>query len=89
MRCPHCNAAKTGVRKTKEFVSESMPDPVNQRRRVCLSCEKPFYTYEVYSHDWRKVTQIMESADLLEQLSGLIRTRLKIKSAKPKKDEEP
>ena len=79
MKCPHCDCPKTKVRKSKEVVHESLPDPSKQRRRTCSDCHKPFYTYEVYSSDWRRLLQLMESADLLEEMSGLIRTRLKIK----------
>ena len=75
MNCPHCGA-RSCVKKTKEVLHDSLPDPSLQRRRKCLTCEKPFYTYEVYSSDWRRLQQLMESADLLEEMSGLIRTRL-------------
>ena len=70
---------------------ESLPDASKQRRRSCLHCQKPFYTYEVYSSDWRRLLQLMESADLLEEMSGLIRTRLKIlpTNKKAKKQELP
>lgn len=75
MNCPHCNE-RSCVKKTKQVTHESLPDASLQRRRKCLSCDKPFYTYEVYSQDWRRLLQLMESADLLEEVSGLIRTRL-------------
>ena len=78
MKCPHCDWGKSCVLKTQDIMNESMPDASKQRRRSCLKCDKPFYTYEVYSSDWRRLIQLMESADLLEEMSGLIRTRLKI-----------
>lgn len=87
MMCPHCGEKKTSVVKTKDVMNESLPDASRQRRRTCLTCEKPFYTYEVYSHDWRRLVQLMESADLLEEMSGLIRTRLKIRRIAPPNQE--
>ena len=75
MKCPHCGK-KSKCLKTVQKTCESLPDPFVQRRRECLTCLRPFYTYEVQSQDWRLLLQLMESADLLEEMGGLIRTRL-------------
>jgi len=85
MNCPHCGSGKTQVKKTESQKHESFPDPVIRRRRQCVSaeCRKPYYTYEVYAPDWRRLVQVLESADLLEDVSGLIRTRLKTRRVRP------
>lgn len=87
MKCPYCGE-KSKVSWTQDTVHESLPEPARQRRRACGTCSKPFYTYEVYSTDFRRMVQIMESADLLEELSGLIRTRLKLGKGKNERARE-
>ena len=76
MKCPFCEADKTSVVKTKEHINESLSSPSSERRRKCHACKQAFYTYEIYANDWRMVEQLMGSADLLEHIAGLVRTRL-------------
>lgn len=87
MKCPYCESPKSKVCWTEEKTHESLPEPVRQRRRQCLKCQRPFQTYEVYSLDFRRMLQVMESADLLEELSGTLRTRLNLKPRKTPKPE--
>ena len=85
MKCPYCDHPKSRIIKTVDVAHDSMPEPARQRRRICVGCSKPFYTYEVYAPDWRQLLQLMDSVAMLEDTASAIRTNLKRSPKKPMK----
>ena len=73
MNCPDCDG-KSYVAKTEVQESDIDDSMVKKRRRVCRECYSAFYTYEVYSKNYRDMRRLSESTQ-----SGLIRGRLKSK----------
>ena len=72
MKCPDCDG-KSYVVKTERTEESRLGDvDVKKRRRVCRNCYGAFYTFEVYSKNYKDLTRLSES-----NTQGLKRGKLK------------
>lgn len=64
MKCPKCSTLESKVKKTIIQVEELGFNfgELKQRRRECLSCGRPFYTYEVHEDLFRRLQEALGRA---------------------------
>lgn len=69
MKCGKCGTLESRVKKTIIQVEELGFNfgELKQRKRECLSCRRPFYTYEIHESMFEKLQQLLGRGKLSEQ----------------------
>lgn len=61
MKCPDCDG-KSYVLKTERTEEAALDNAqVKKRRRACRECHGAFYTFEVYSKNYKDLKRLSES----------------------------